>query len=105
MMTTRDSSTAMGLSANRGSEGLHDVGHAMLRGRLPVQANRASDAMIGRFAQHTQGAPPMKSTPVKGETDRRHRRNWRIGTLAVLLPLALGSTAQTTLPPSAPATF
>ena len=47
----------------------------------------------------------MKSTPVKGETDRRHRRNWRIGTLAVLLPLALGSTAQTTLPASAPAAF
>ena len=48
--------------------------------------------MIGRFVQHTQGG-----TPMKGDTDRRHRRNWRIGTLAVLLPLALGSTAQTTL--------
>ena len=59
--------------------------------------------MIGRFVQHTQGGSPMKSTPMKGDTDRRHRRNWRIGTLAVLLPLALGSTAQTTLQSSIPA--
>ena len=89
-------------------EGLHDGGHAMLSGRLPVHARRARDAMIGRFVQQMQGATPMKSTPMKGDTDRRHRRNWRIGTLAVLLPLALGSTAQTTLQPStpaAPATF
>jgi beta-lactamase class C len=54
--------------------------------------------MIGRFVQHTQGGMPMK-----GNTDRRQRRNWRIGTLAVLLPLALGSTAQTTLQSSIPA--
>ena len=32
-----------------------------------------------------------------GHTNRRHRRSWRIGTLALLLPFALGSTAQTPL--------
>jgi len=41
---------------------------------------------------------------MKGNTNRRnHRRSWRIATLALLLPLALGSTAQTTLHWSAPA--
>ena len=47
--------------------------------------------MIGPQVEHTQGERPMK-----GELERRQRRNWRIGTLAVLLPLALGTTAQTT---------
>src|SRR6478609_10856677 len=103
MTTTRSTTAPMEAPAGQGSEGLHDASHAMLSGRPPVQAKPARDAMIGRFAQHTQGATPMKSTPMKGDTDRRHRRNWRIGTLAVLLPLALGSTAQTTLQPSAPA--
>ncbi len=46
--------------------------------------------MIGPQVEHTQGERAMK-----GELERRQRRNWRIGTLAVLLPLALGTTAQT----------
>ena len=37
---------------------------------------------------------------MESETVRRHRRHWRLGTLAVLLPLALGSTAQTAPPPA-----
>ena len=50
--------------------------------------------MIGLQQQHTQGACPMK--------DGNNRRAWRfgkarLGTLALLLPLALGSTAQTSL--------
>ena len=39
---------------------------------------------------------------MKGELERRQRRNWRIGTLAILLPLALGSTAQTAVSERAP---
>lgn len=42
----------------------------------------------------------MKERLMKDETVRRHRRHWRLATLAVLLPLALGSTAQTTQPPA-----
>jgi beta-lactamase class C len=37
---------------------------------------------------------------MESETVRRHRRHWRLGTLAVLLPLALGSTAQTAPAPA-----
>ena len=49
--------------------------------------------MIDLQAQHTQGACPMKDT---------HRwRNPRLAALALLLPLALASTAQT--PPAQPA--
>jgi beta-lactamase class C len=48
--------------------------------------------MIGLQAQHTQGAWPMK--------DIRRWRTPRIAALALLLPLALGSTAQTA--PEAP---
>src|SRR5678810_1084774 len=53
--------------------------------------------MIALQPQHTQGDRPMK-----GATNRQNRRGprlgtIRLGTLAVLLPLALGSTAQTSL--------
>lgn len=50
--------------------------------------------MIGLQQQHTQGARPMKDGA--NRSDSQHR-TWRIGTLALLLPLALGSTAQTPL--------
>jgi len=86
-----------------GGEGLHDAGHGTLSDGPPVHARCARDAMIGRFVQQMQGDMPMNGTPMKGDTDRRHRRNWRIGTFAVLLPLALGSTAQTTVQPNPPA--
>ena len=42
--------------------------------------------MIGTRAQHTQGSCPMKDNPQRWRTPR-------LATLAVLLPLALGSTA------------
>src|SRR5690606_40253002 len=43
--------------------------------------------MIGTRAQHTQGFRPMKDNPQRW-------RSPRLAMLAVLLPLALGSTAQ-----------
>lgn len=48
--------------------------------------------MIGLQSQHTQGERPMKDDP-----NRSRRRTWRISMIALLLPLALGSTAQTQL--------
>jgi len=42
--------------------------------------------MIGTRAQHTQGSRPMKDNPQRWRTPR-------LATLAILLPLALGSTA------------
>ena len=57
--------------------------------------------MIGRQSQHTQGASPMKD-------ENRGHRTWKLGLMAALIPLALGSAAQTPLrwshpaPPSAP---
>jgi beta-lactamase class C len=51
--------------------------------------------MIGRQAQHTQGAWPMKDTQSR---DRLRWRKPRLAALAVLLPLALGSTATTPEP-------
>ena len=43
--------------------------------------------MIGTRAQHTQGSCPMKDNPQRWRTPR-------LATLALLLPLALGSTAE-----------
>ena len=59
--------------------------------------------MIGLQWQHTQGACPMKVNADQlgfGRPELRPRRNWRtrrVAALALLLPLALGSTAQTPL--------
>ena len=54
--------------------------------------------MIGLQQQHTQGACPMKDSANQGANrpGPRHRMG-RAATLALLLPLALGSTAQTPL--------
>jgi beta-lactamase class C len=54
--------------------------------------------MIGLQQQHTQGGCPMKDSANQGANrpGPRHRTG-RIATLALLLPLALGSTAQTPL--------
>lgn len=59
--------------------------------------------MIGPQAQHTQGGCPMKDDAVRpafrasrGQASHRWRTH-RLGALALLLPLALGSTAQTPL--------
>ena len=46
--------------------------------------------MISQQSQHTQGASPMK------DANRGHRA-WKLGLVAVLLPLTLGSAAQTPL--------
>jgi beta-lactamase class C len=58
--------------------------------------------MIGLQSQHTQGECPMKdgaNQPMNhsGQPARRTRRKHRLAALALLLPLALGSTAQTPL--------
>ncbi len=48
--------------------------------------------MIGLQVKHTQGARRMKD-----DANRRHQRSWRIGLIALLMPLAVGSAAQTSL--------
>jgi beta-lactamase class C len=58
--------------------------------------------MIGLQSQHTQGECPMKdgaNQPMdhSSQPARRTRRKHRLAALALLLPLALGSTAQTPL--------
>jgi beta-lactamase class C len=68
--------------------------------------------MIDPQAQHTQGGCPMKDDAIRpafraSRVQASHRwRTHRLGALALLLPLALGSTAQTSLrwQPSQPAT-
>lgn len=53
--------------------------------------------MISLLGKHTQGADPMK------DNARRHRqrgRAWRTGLIGLLMPVALGSAAQT--PPTQP---
>src|SRR5678816_11231 len=68
-----------------------------------VHAKRNSGVMIDPQSQHTQGVRPMKA----GNNRRRARfGRARLTTLALLLPLALGSTAQTPLRwnPTPPAT-
>src|SRR5690606_32908415 len=52
-----------------------------------VHAKSRTAVMIGTRAQHTQGFRPMKDNPQRW-------RSPRLAMLAVLLPLALGSTAQ-----------
>lgn len=56
--------------------------------------------MISLPSQHTQGPVPMKDN-----VDRRRQRHLRIGLIGLLLPLALGSPAQTPLRWNVPATF
>jgi beta-lactamase class C len=68
--------------------------------------------MIDPQAQHTQGACPMKDDAIRpalraSREQASHRwRTHRLAALALLMPLALGSTAQTSLrwQPSQPAT-
>lgn len=67
--------------------------------------------MIGLQTQHTQGSCLMKAVPDKGNAKQGRQRtllnprHYRLAILALLLPLALGSTAQTSLnwQPSQPA--
>ncbi len=67
--------------------------------------------MIGLHTQHTQGSCSMKAGPHKHNQRQDHRhplgnpRLYRLAVLGLLLPLALGSTAQTSLrwQPSQPA--
>jgi len=58
--------------------------------------------MIDSVRQHTQGAPPMKDVMNRQQRPGPRLRNARLATLALLLPLALGSTAQTSLHWTAP---
>src|SRR3954463_9078870 len=59
-----------------------------------VHAKRKTDAMIPSARQHTQGNPPMKDGTARQHHTRR-LGSVRLATLALLLPLALTSTAQT----------
>src|SRR3546814_9223012 len=68
-----------------------------------VHAKSGAGAMIGLQAQHTQGACPMKDDAIRPgfqapRDQASHRwRTPRLAALALLLPLAMGSTAQTSL--------
>src|SRR6476469_7416032 len=59
-----------------------------------VHAKRKTDVMIPSARQHTQGIPPMKDATARQHHTRR-LGSVRLATLALLLPLALASTAQT----------
>src|SRR6476659_9293457 len=61
-----------------------------------VHAKRKTDVMIPSARQHTQGIPPMKDGTARQHHTRR-LGSVRLATLALLLPLALASTAQTSL--------
>src|SRR5690348_395985 len=68
-----------------------------------VHAKRKTDVMIPSARQHTQGIPPMKDGTARQHHTRR-LGSVRLATLALLLPLALASTAQTSGDASRPAT-
>src|SRR3954471_4634299 len=61
-----------------------------------VHAKRKTDVMIPSARQHTQGIPPMKDGTARQHHTRR-LGSVRLATLALLLPLALASTAQTSV--------